>query len=412
MGFNATWSMAVGGMVGGGIFSVLGVVISIAGGWAWLSFLLGGGIALCAASSYSLLAEKFGEGGGAFTFLRDVHHEEFAGSISWIIIVGYTLTISVYAFTFGHYLANVFSFPPWFPRVAGVSLIALLVGVNLQGVGSAAIVEIVTVWGKLVVLCGLGVWGLSTWVPDRLLVPGAEHGFGDALVGAATVFMAYEGFQLLAYDYDDVEDAQTVVPRAMVTAVLSVVAVYLVVTFGAMMLVGGQTLIDHKEVALAKAGWQLAGTAGTWVVTIAAMFSTASAINATLFAVARLARLVAEDGELPKFFDHQNSTDVPDRAILLLGLAAATLAALGTLHLLVEAASLGFLMTFSVVNVLAFIEIKRRRWISALGALGGLAAATVLVIRQISSRPVAVIAFGAIVFIATVGRHFILRRRD
>ena len=35
MGFNASWSMAVGGMVGGGIFSVLGVVVHTAGQWAW-----------------------------------------------------------------------------------------------------------------------------------------------------------------------------------------------------------------------------------------------------------------------------------------------------------------------------------------------------------------------------------------
>lgn len=34
--------MAVGGMVGGGIFSTLGVVIGIAGAWAWLSFVAAG----------------------------------------------------------------------------------------------------------------------------------------------------------------------------------------------------------------------------------------------------------------------------------------------------------------------------------------------------------------------------------
>ena len=37
MGFNATWSMAVGGMVGGGIFTVLGVVVGLAGAWTWLA---------------------------------------------------------------------------------------------------------------------------------------------------------------------------------------------------------------------------------------------------------------------------------------------------------------------------------------------------------------------------------------
>lgn len=52
MGLNATWSMAVGGMVGGGIFSVLGVVVMLAGSWAWLSFILAGLIALATGYSY------------------------------------------------------------------------------------------------------------------------------------------------------------------------------------------------------------------------------------------------------------------------------------------------------------------------------------------------------------------------
>ena len=60
----------VGGMVGGGIFSTLGVVMSIAGGWAWLSFIVAGLIALAAGYSYVKLAAHYGEGGGAFTFLR------------------------------------------------------------------------------------------------------------------------------------------------------------------------------------------------------------------------------------------------------------------------------------------------------------------------------------------------------
>jgi hypothetical protein len=55
-GFNAIWSMAVGGMVGGGIFAVLGVIVQIAGSLAWLSFLIGGPIVLATAASYAHLA--------------------------------------------------------------------------------------------------------------------------------------------------------------------------------------------------------------------------------------------------------------------------------------------------------------------------------------------------------------------
>jgi len=89
--------MAVDGMVGGGIFSTLGVVISIAGQWAWLSFLAAGLVALASGYSYSKLAEKYGEGGGAFTFLSKIHKDGFAGSLSWVLILGHILTNSIYA---------------------------------------------------------------------------------------------------------------------------------------------------------------------------------------------------------------------------------------------------------------------------------------------------------------------------
>ena len=107
LGFQATWAMAVGGMVGGGIFSTLGVVIAIAGQWAWLSFLVAGLVALASGYSYSKLADHYGEGGGAFTFLRKIHQDGFAGSLSWVLILGYILTNSVYAYTFGTYLERV-----------------------------------------------------------------------------------------------------------------------------------------------------------------------------------------------------------------------------------------------------------------------------------------------------------------
>jgi len=56
LGFNGAWSMAVGGMVGGGIFSTLGVVIGIAGAWTWLSFVAAGLVALAAGYSYVKLS--------------------------------------------------------------------------------------------------------------------------------------------------------------------------------------------------------------------------------------------------------------------------------------------------------------------------------------------------------------------
>ncbi len=409
MGFNATWSMAVGGMVGGGIFSVLGVVVMLAGKWAWLSFTIAGLIALATAYSYAQLAEKFGEGGGAFTFLRKMHRKRFAGSLSWVLIFGYILTISVYAFTFGHYVAHVFDFGAWMPRACAVFIVFALTAVNLKGVGESALLEIITVWGKLVILLGLASIGLWRWQPAQLTAGIESKGLLGALVGAASVFMAYEGFQLLAYDYADIRRPDKTLPRAIVSAVVVVILVYVLVAIGATMLVGAQTIVEKQEVAIAVAGREALGLWGLGLATLAAAFSTASAINATLFATARLMHEVAENRELPPVLCHRNEKGIPDRPVMVIGVTGSVLAVVGSLSILVEAASLAFLFTFASVNVIALLQCRKNRWIFALGGVGAGIAAIVLVGRLVVEAPVALGLLILVGLVATFGRPRINR---
>ena len=409
LGFNATWSMAVGGMIGGGIFSTLGVVIAIAGAWAWLSFAAAGCIALCAGYSYVKLAEYYGEGGGAFTFLRKNHAPQFAGSLSWVLIVGYVLTNAVYAFTFGQYLAHVVDLGPWFARTAAIAIIALFVGLNLRGAGEAGGVEVFLVWFKLIVLVGLAGWGLAAWHPPLLSQGVPEAGIGAALFGAASVFMAYEGFQLLTYDYDDIVSPNQTLARAVLSAIVIVTGVYIVVALGTAMLIGADQVVEHKEIALAVAGREALGTAGLVIVTVAAAFSTGSAINSTLFATARLAHEVASNGELPAALDHTNRAGVPDRAVLGLGAFAAVLAVIGTLSVLVEAASLAFLFTFAVVCALACARRMGSRWVTGLGALLATAATVALIVRLARNEPLALAFLGVLVALAMFARPVLLR---
>lgn len=401
--------MAVGGMIGGGIFSTLGVVVGIAGALAWLSFAVAGLIALSAGYSYVRLAIHYGEGGGAFTFLREVNAEGVAGSLSWVLIVGYVLTNAVYAFTFGQYLGHVVGLGPWFPRVAGMAIVALFIGLNLREVGEAGGVEVLLVWCKLIVLVGLAGWGLAQWNPPMLSRGVPDAGISAALFGAASVFMSFEGFQLLTYDYKEIDIPQKTLPRAVLSAIVVVIVVYIAVALGTAMLIGAEQVVQHKEVALAIAGRRSFGTVGLVVVTIAAAFSTGSAINATLFATARLTYRVAEDGELPAALDHKDTRGIPDRAVIGLGTAAAVFAAVGTLTSLVEAASLAFLLTFAVVCGLAFHQRAGIRVVIGLGALAGAAASVALIVRLIRTNPLSLVFLGLLVLIALFGRPALLR---
>lgn len=411
MGFNATWSMAVGGMVGGGIFSVLGVVIGLAGAWAWLSLTLAGIVALATGYSYIQLASRFGEGGGAFTFLRHDHLKQTAGSLSWILIMGYVLTISVYAFTFANYVCDVAHLPAWTSRPMAGAVVALLLGVNLLGVGQAAWLEIITVWGKLLVLVGLAGIGLWFFKPQHIAyADSSPGGWAGVLIGSASIFMAYQGFQLLTYDYDDIDHPQTTLKRAIISAIVVVIVVYILVALGAASLAGADQIVEHKETALAVAGQAAMGLPGKILVSVAAAFSTASAINATLFATARLSRTIADDHELPAWLDHKNSHGLPDRAVILLGVAGASLAMIGGLSDLVEAASLAFLVTFATVNALALWHGQKHRWISGGGCLLATAAGIALAIRLAITKPLALGLMLSLALIAVFARPWILRK--
>lgn len=151
------------------------------------------------------------------------------------------------------------------------------------------------------------------------------------------------------------------------------------------------------------------GIAGAWAWLSFAAFSTGSAINATLAATARLACRVAEDGELPAALDHKNAKGDPDRAVILLGAAAAVLAATGTLTSLVEAASLSLLFTVAVVCGLALLQRAGLRVAAGFGALAGATAAAALGVRLIRTDPMALVFLGVLMLVALFGRPLLLR---
>lgn len=380
LGLPGAWAMAVGGMIGGGIFSTLGVVITVAGQWAWVSFLIGGAIAWCSGHSYAELTVKRDRPGGSYGFLRDLGHDTLARYLMWVLIAGYTLTVAVYGFTFGAYTAHALGAPGWVASTSAVGAIVILAGINLLGATEATVVELVAVGAKLAILLGLAAMGLWHWAPEQLVLdPAQPVGPLGALAGMGVVFMAYEGFQLLSYDYDEMKDARRTIRRAMSLAIIATCATYVLVALGATMLAGAREIVAKEEVALAEAGRAALGQFGFIAVSLAAAFSTASAINATVFATARLAGEAAGDGELPGLFGRRNARDVPWAGVVVISAAAIVLAVVGGIAQLVEGASFVFLAVFALVNAIAWRAGVRMRWLSAAGAATSLLAAGALV---------------------------------
>ena len=406
-------ALVAGGMVGGGIYVALGVVVEAAGRWSWLAFVIAGVVAVATAHSYAALSNHFESGGGAFAFLEHMDREGAAGSLSWLLIAAYTLTIALYAFAFGAYVAHAVGQSETVARVLSLAVLGVLVLLNLQGIGQMRKVEITIVSANLLVLVALGIAGLTTAFDLAALEsPDGALPVWRAGMGAAAIFVSYEGFQLLTYEYDEVAEPQRTLHPVLVWSSVAVVVIYALVAVGATMLAGAGDVLSGGTVALSIAAESGFGTLGLVVMTAAAAFATTAAINSTLFSTAQLAGRVADDAELPAVLDHRNDQDVPDRAMLLIVAVAAVLVWVGSLSALVEAASLAFLTTFGAVNVIALREGAGRPWVAstALG-VGGVVGA-LLLYRLATDKPIP-LAIMLLLFAACFGlRPWLLRRVD
>lgn len=412
LGFASVWSLATGGMVGGGIYTALGVVVAVALQWSWLSFVIAGIIAITSAYSYIQLANHFEESGGAFEYLREVNRTGLAGGLSWMLIIGYVLTIALYAFAFGHYIAYGLNMGTMITRILAIGIVAAIIGLNLMGVGKMASVEIFIVWTNLATLVFLAVYGLLHFDQLQLMAGAEPRALWSAPIGAAAIFVSYEGFQLLTYEYDEIKNPKKILSPAILTGVAFVILLYALVAVGAVSLAGALTTITEKQVALAVAAKKAIGMPGLILLVLAAAFATAAAINSTLFSTAKLAERVAEDGELPQWLEHKNGNDVPDRAIIILGALAAFLAVTGSLSTLVECASLVFLFTFGTVNALAIKHLDTRKWIPITGIIVGGIIMIILLCRLFLIAPFALSILAFLAFIVIFVRPTILKKVD
>ena len=376
-------AMAVGGMIGGGIFSVLGVAITLAGNLAAGCFILGGVLAGLTAHSYAGLTARVGRSGGPFAALRDEGHPQLGGWLLWLLIFGYMVAMAVYSFTFGRYAANAVGGGLLVARGFSIAVVVAFLAVNLRGIRLSSLTEDAIVATKLVVLSGIALVGIAQFSADRL-TPLLDSGVGGLFLGAATIFFAYEGFELITYDRDDMKDPVRTMRRALYLSVAIVAAIYIGVTIGAQMLTSNATIVAKKEVAFVAVGEAALGGFGRWMAILGAVFATGSAITATLFSAARLMRDASAAGDVPPLLGREHR-GLPVAALLVISGAGAAMAMLPGITRIIVIGSAGFLAVYTIVNALEAREgaCRRDRVVAAIGFVGCVAALVALVVQLV-----------------------------
>lgn len=371
--------MAIGGMIGGGIFAVLGEGVMTAGNATFISLGIGGILALITGVVYARLTTKFDESGGEFIFMEHIAGVRFAGTISWFLILGYVFTISLYAYTFGAYSGRLFGMESGPNFWLGGGIILLLTGLNLSGVKESGISEDILVYTKTAILIGLIALGFYTVQPDKIY-PIANEGVGNMIKAGALVFVAYEGFQLLTYDYNTIEDHKKNLPRAITISIITVTLIYMLIAFVLTGSLAQEVIAEHKETVLAMLAQPVMGQLGVVIVLIAAVFSTSSAILATVFAISRLGKRIAKDGQLPHQLTDRQSSGVPVYFSLMLAALAILVQFFGNLEQITTFSSITFLFVFSIVNYMGYKHSVFNGWKRAVPLLGSFGCASAMLV--------------------------------
>ncbi len=359
-------AIALGGMVGGGIFSIIGISVAMIGNLTPIAIIVGGLIALLAAYSYVKLGLYYREEGATYSFFKLTYPKSHfkASAIGWFIIFGYISTLALYAYTFSSYAISSTDFADnvWIRKAIAISVIGVFALINIWSVNGMGKIEDVMVYTKLVILTIISIILMQNGTTDfgtfmeNMALDAQNSSVFSIIIVASLTFVAYEGFQLVIHAMNEMTNPSKNISRAIYIAIALAITIYVVISLGALFAIPKGDIIKNQEYALAAGAGNIIGKWGTNLVIIGAVLATSSAISGTLFGASRLMAVISKDGYLPnKLAIRKNNT--PQNAIIAMSAAASILIVLGGLQLILEFGSITFLLV-SLLMAIANYKIR------------------------------------------------------
>ncbi|MEH2466033.1 APC family permease [Nostoc sp.] len=369
IGFWSVWALGVGGIVGG-LFPALGVVIQIADAGAPLAFAIAGTIALITTYAYAKLSVAHPCRGGTVTFLNQAFGLGlFSGTLNLLLWFSYVVMLSFYLQAFGSYGISLFTEstqPIWKHLLISLAILGTT-GLNLltaNHIGKSQIWIVSFKLGILILFITLG----SSHIDFSHLQPASVSSLQSIFAGAMVIFLSYEGFELIANTAEDLVNPKYTLPRVYYSVIGFVILLYVLialVTLGAEPI---EQILAAKDYTLAEVAKPIMGQFGSVLMTIAALLSTLSASNATLYGSARFSSVIAKS----RGFDGSeiNGRDQSSIGLFITSGITLIIANFFDISRISTMGSVGFLLIFAAVN-LANARMHRytksKQWISLLG---------------------------------------------
>jgi len=420
--FEATL-VVMGGIVGSGIFVNPSVVAQhvhsaplILGAWV-----VGGVVALVGAFIYAELSERMPAVGGQYAYLREAFHPLVAFLCGWaLLLVINAGGVAAVAVTFARYALELTGAPIGETALAIVTIVGLA-AINCLGVRSGSLVQGVLMVLKVGALAALIVLGWLFHRPPPSAMAAPPDGllaFGGAMV---PVLFAYGGWQTTCFIASEVRDPRRTMPRALVAGVVTVIVLYVGVSWVCLAGLGPAGLAATETPASALMRRTL-GQRGATFIALGIAVSTLGFLSQSLLTMPRVYFAMATDGLFFRSVARvSRRTHAPVVAILVLAATSTAVALSGRYDQI-----LGYVVfadwVFFGLSAASLFVLRRRRIGGDLSAIrfpvpghpwttGGFVLVSALVVLSTVRAYPTNTAIGLAVLLAGLPAYWLLTRR-
>jgi len=376
--------IGIGAMIGAGIFVLTGIAAGEAGPAAILAFTLNGFVTLLTALCYAELASAYPRSGGGYSYIKKAFSGATGFAAGWMLWFCYIIACALYALGFGSYFWEfghayfpeitefIFSVTgEHFPLLFMTAVVSIgFILVNMRGTAVTGNVENILTMAKILILAVFIFFGIKQifQAPEGLteFKPFMPMGFSGIVLAMGLTFIAFEGYDLIATVAEEIKNPEKTIPRATLISLVITVVFYLLIVFVCIAAIRPESgtswefLGKYQETAIVKAAGSFMPAFGITLIIIGGLLSTLSALNATILASSRVAFSMGRDKMLHSSIRkiHPNWR-TPHIAIAVTGVIVLAMALLFPIHVIGSAASVMFLLTFTLVN-LSLIALRRK----------------------------------------------------
>ena len=189
----------------------------------------------------------------------------------------------------------------------------------------------------------------------------AKYGIAGVLSGAALVFFAFIGFDVVATSAEEVKNPQRTLPLGIFGGLALVTLLYIGVAFALTGMVPYTLLAEAENPSLATAFVAVGAGWAAQVISIGILVGLTTVIMVLLMGLSRVLLAMSRDGLLPRWLSVTSKTrKTPVRLQLICGAAVALLAGFTQVEILEEMINIGTLSAFVLVS-LAVVVLRRTR---------------------------------------------------